>query len=184
MTAISFKEPLHLVQKTLTLGGMLVPALLKAIIKLLEQLLLLGRELDRCFDINMHIQIATFVGTHIGNTLAAQTEYLARLRAFRNCNASLGVHCRHSYLAAQSRSGKGHGQILVQIVALSLEDLVRLDADFHIQVTRWPAICPGLTLTRQPDTLPVVDPGRNIDLKRLGFAYTSAPPGSPDTDRR
>ena len=59
----------------------------------------------------------------------------------------------------------------MQVVVLTLEDVVRLDDDLHVKVTRGTAVHTGGTFPRQTDALPVVDAGGNADFKSLRLLH-------------
>lgn len=134
LTCSSREELLHLVEKARALGRVLVAALLERIVKLLEKLLLLGRKIHRRLNVDMHVEIALLLGLQIGHALAAQAENLAGLRPFGDRDARLGVHGGNHHLAAQSRRCKADRQIRMQVVAVALEDLMRLDENLHVQI--------------------------------------------------
>jgi hypothetical protein len=49
------------------------------------------------------------------------------------------------------------------------------DADFNVQVARWPAISTGLTFTGQSNPIAVVHAGRNLNGEFSGFGHATAP---------
>src|SRR3546814_3320413 len=99
----------------------------------------------------MAVQIARIAGAHAADALAAQAESLAGLRAPGNGDLGLAAQRGHLQLAAQGRRGERNGELAVQVVAVALEDLVRLDVDLDVQVARRAAVDPRLAITAGAD---------------------------------
>lgn len=125
---------------------MLGAAFLDRVVKLFEHLLLLAREIDRRFNESVYVQIAVAAAVQMRHTFSAQTEDLARLRAFRNRDARFGSHRRHAHFAAQSGRRKAQRQIGMQIVAVTLENFVLLDEHLHKQIAAGTAVGTGFAL--------------------------------------
>lgn len=121
----------------------------------------------------MHIQVALLLGMQIGHALASEPEDFSSLRGFGNRDARLRIHRRHGNFAAQSRRCKTDRQIRMQVVAVSLEDIMRLDEHLHIQIAVGPAIEPRFSASLNANALSVIDARWNIDFKRLRLPYAA-----------
>ena len=55
----------------------------------------------------------------------------------------------------------------MKVIAITLENFMRLNTDFHVQVACRTTVGAGLTFTLQTHTLTGVDTGRNLHFKRL-----------------
>jgi len=73
---------------------------------------------------------------------------------------------RHRHGRAQRGLRDGQVDLRDQVVALSDEPRIGLDADEHVQVAGAPADLAGVPFAAEPDALPVVDPGRDLDRDR------------------
>src|SRR5690606_1209206 len=64
----------------------------------------------------------------------------------------------HLDLPAQSRCVEGDRQLAVQIVAITLENLVWFEANLDVEVARWPPLTPGSPFPeermRMPSSMP------------------------------
>src|SRR5262245_56457739 len=72
------------VKPALALRTMTRAAFDQRLLELLQQIALRVGKLDRSLDLDMHVEIASNARTQTLDALAAQTERLARLRAFRH----------------------------------------------------------------------------------------------------
>src|SRR5687767_11667826 len=146
---------------------MLGAALLQRLVQLVQELALVFGELDRRFDRDMAIQVAGIAGTHALDTLAAQAELLACLSALGNVDRRLALQGGHLDLAAQRRPRETDRYHAMQVVAVALEDLVLLEPDLDVQVTRRPAVGARLAVAGAADAHAVVDAGGNLHFQRL-----------------
>ena len=142
--------------------------------ELLHQFLLSARQLLRRFDADRHVLVALAVAVDVFDALAAHSEFLACLGAFRNLHLDLAVDRRHFDAVAQSRLHKGNRQFDVNIVASALEDRVFLHVDVNQNVAAGTTVGTGITLTSQRQDGVVVDPGRNRDLDRAFLFFESS----------
>src|SRR5258706_3499791 len=104
---------------------------------------------------------------HALDPLGAEAEGLARLRAFRHGQAHLAIKGRDLDLTPKCRSADRHRHFAMQVVAVALEHLVRLDADLDIEVARRAAVHARFAFSRQPDPLALVDALRDVDFEHL-----------------
>src|SRR5574344_1761560 len=165
--ARSAEEALELVRPAFAAGVGLGAAFFQRLFQLTEQLALVFGEFDRRFHHDVAVQIARVAGTHALDALAAQAELLARLRAFGDVDGSLARQGGHFNLTAQRGGDEAHRHLAVQIVAIALKDVVRLDADFDVQVARWATVDAGLTIARGANAHAAVDARRDFDFQRL-----------------
>src|SRR5690606_14059077 len=169
----SAEELFHPIGPGLALRRVAVAPVVQRSLELPQDGLLLVAQAHWRFDRHVAIQIAGVTGAHAAYALAAQAEGLARLRTFGNRDLGLAAQRGHLQLAAQCRRGERNGQLAVQVVAIALEDLVRLDVDFHVQVARRPAVDARLAIAAGADAHAVIDARRNLDLQGLVAAYTA-----------
>jgi hypothetical protein len=124
-------------------------------------------QFDRCFDQDVAVQITGVAGAHAFDALAAQPELLAGLGAFGDVNRRLARQRGHVNFAAQCGGDDADRYRAVQVIAVALEDIVFLEADFDVQVTRWSAIGPRLTIAGAANTHAAVDTRWNFDFQRF-----------------
>src|SRR5450830_980352 len=162
-----FKKILDLVFPGLALRAVLGTALGGGFFKVTQQFFLLFRQFHRRFDRHVAEQVARVTRTHALDALAFQAESLARLGAFRNRERHLAVQGRHFDFAAQGCLGERNRHFAMQVVAFALEYGVRLDVDFHIQVTGRAAIRTRFAVAGRADAHAIVDTDRYFDFQRL-----------------
>ena len=80
---------------------MLAAALFQGFIELSQQFLLMLAQLDGCLHCNVAIEIARIAGAYTLDTLAAETELLASLRALGNIDGSFSSQRRYVDFATQ-----------------------------------------------------------------------------------
>src|SRR5690606_11135697 len=170
----SAEEVLDPIRPGLALGRVFFTPVRQGGFKLAQQFLLLVGQADRRFQRDVAIQIAGIAGTHAANAFAAQAEDFAGLRSFRNRDRAASAQCRHLQLAAQRRRGERDRQLAVQVVAIALEDRVRLDVHLNVEVARRAAVDTRLAITTGADAHAVIDPRRNVD--RQGFRILDLAP--------
>src|SRR5690606_30347050 len=153
----------------LTFGRVLDTSIIESLFKLTQQFLLLFVQAYRRLDLNVTIQVTGVTGTQALDPLATQAEGLAHLSTFRDGDFTSSSQRRHLNGAAQGGGRKGDGQLAMQILAVTLEDSVRLDADFHIQVTGWPTVHARFAIAAGTDAHAVINTGRNLDLQGFGL---------------
>src|SRR6185369_634615 len=146
---------------------MLGAAFPQGLVEFVEQLALVVVELDRRFDRHMAVQVAGVTRAHALDPLAAQAELFAGLGAFGNVDRSLALQRRHFDFAAQGRPRETDRHHAMQVVAVTLEDLVLPQANLDVQVARRPAIGARLAVAGAADAHGVVDARRDLHLQRL-----------------
>src|SRR5260370_7057513 len=90
-------------------------------LELLEQIALLLSELDRRFDLYMHVKIARSARAQSLDTLATQPERLARLRAFRHGETCAADQRRHVDLTAKRRRREGNCHLPIHLISMPFE---------------------------------------------------------------
>ena len=130
---------------------MLDATLAKRFIELFEQLALVLGEFNGRLYRDVAIQVAIETRSNAFDALAPQSKLLSRLCAFRNVNGRFPLKGGDLNLSAQSRNGKSDGHGAMQVVPVALEDVVLVDSNLNVQVTRWSAIGTRLTVARAPE---------------------------------
>ena len=142
-------------------------AFFQRLFQLAHQLALVLGELDRGFHHDVAVQITGIAGPHALDTLAAQAKLLARLGAFGDVNGGFAGQRGHFDFAAQGCGDKTHRHLAVQIVAIALENIVRLDANLNVQIARRATIDPRLAIAAAANAHAAVDTGGNFHLQRF-----------------
>src|SRR5262249_34998183 len=112
-------------------------------------------------------QVARIARAHALDALAAQAERLAVLRPFGQVDLGLSAQGRHLDRAAERGGRECHRHGAVQVVAVALEDVVRLDADLGGEIARRAAVRARLAVAARADAHPFVDAARDLHLERL-----------------
>src|SRR5580698_2255632 len=167
----SIEEALHAIEPALALRTMPRPALGQRLLELLQDVALLIGQLDRRLDLHVHIQIARDAGAQTLDALAAQTERLARLRAFRHRETCTASERRDFDLATERGRGKRNRHLAMEVVAVTLEHRMLLDMDFDVQVAAWAPIDARFAVARRTNPHAVVDTGRDLHFQRLRFLH-------------
>src|SRR5262249_9468128 len=143
--------------------------------KLAEQAFLILVELGRDADFDVHLQVASAVLAQVGDAFAAQADDSPALGAGGNFDGGvLTVQRGDSELVAQGGLGDVHGHFQQQVVALALEEAVRLNVQHHVQVACHAAAWCRLALTRQPNLKAFVGAGRDLNRHGLLGAHHAA----------
>ena len=102
------------------------------------------------------------------HALALEAELPAVLRAFGHLDAGLrAVERRHLERAAERRRGHRDRHLAVEVGAVALEELVRLDRQEDVEIAGRAAAQAGLALVGEADAGAVLDAGRDVDRQRL-----------------
>ena len=97
------------------------------------------------------------------HALALEPELAAVLRSLRHLDAGLrAVERRHLEGAAERGRGHRDRNLAVEIGAVALEKLVRLDRQEDVEIAGRPAAKPGLAFIGKPDAGTILDAGRNV----------------------
>ena len=139
---------------------MFAAAFFERLIELAQQLALCVVELDRRLHRDVAIQVAGVAGAHAFDAFATQTELLAGLRAFGQVNRRFTRQGGYIDFAAERRRHDADRHVAVQVVAIALKNVVLLEADFNVQITRGAAVGARLTIARAANAHAVVDTGR------------------------
>src|SRR5688500_18493361 len=121
---------LHLAEEALGFGAGLAGPL-----ELLEQFLLLGREVGRRLDVDLDVHVAALGRAHDRHAPAAQAELVAALGAGRDVDARhLAVERRHLDVAAERGLHHRDRHAAMDVRALALEQLVATHRQEDIEV--------------------------------------------------
>src|SRR6186713_538958 len=162
-----FEEVLDSVAPSLRRGRMAVARLAEGLVELAQQLSLVLGELDRRLDADVAVQVAGVARPHALDALAAQAEGLAVLGAFGQVDLGLAAERRHLDRAAERCARHADRHRAMQVVAVALEDVVRLHADLDVEIAVRAAVRAGLAVAARADPHAFVDARRNLDLERL-----------------
>src|SRR5262245_21606396 len=100
--------------------------------KLLEQLLLIARELGGGFHFEMDHDVTTSVAVHMRHALMAYAQLRARLRAFRNFEVLRLLQRGDFDLGTQRGLRDIHRNRAMQVVLVALEERVFLDLEHDV----------------------------------------------------
>src|SRR5690606_38976092 len=124
--------------------------------ELLQQLALLGGQVDRRLHHRLAVQVARRTAAHRLDALVAQPEQLAGLGLGRDPQFDLAVERRHPDHVAERRLRDPDRHLAVQVVAVAFEDRVRAHPHLDVQVARRGSGGPGPGLARPPDAVAAV----------------------------
>ena len=99
------------------------------------------------------------------DTLAAQCQRIARLGAFLDVYCLLTINGNDINVGTQSRLRKGDRHFAVCVVALSLQDRVRLNTELDIQCSVRAAACTRLTFAGDREHIARIDARRDVDFQ-------------------
>ncbi len=126
-------------------------------IQLFQQFTLAAGQVDWRFQHHAANQVAGRRTTYRFYAFAAQTELFASLGFRRNLEAHLvAIQRWHFQLTPQGSGSKADRHFAIQVVAIALEQSVRLDEYLHIQITRWATIHAAFAFTRQTHPITIV----------------------------
>src|SRR5215470_9801616 len=117
--------------------------------ELFEQPLLLAGQSSRRDDRSDHKQIAASVALQRDDAFAFETEDGTGLCAFRDGQRLFAVERGNTDLRAQGGLSEGDGNVDVEIIALTFEDVVFFDVDHHIEIAGRPGALASLALAGQ-----------------------------------
>ena len=135
--------------------------------ELLEQALLRSAYRRGHVDIDDDQNVAPPVTVHVGNTLAAEPQHLARLRTGLDLDLGPGVDRRHFDRSAEHGLRESYIQVVYQIVAIAHEFLVGFLLDQYEQIAVDPAVTCGIALAADGQLHALADAGRNPYLDDL-----------------
>src|SRR5688572_23195111 len=143
--------------------------------QLLEQLLLLARQLLGCDDRGRDEEVAAPAAADVGHAAAAQAErgagprpfgYLERLLAFERGNPDLSAECDRCEVQCH---------LAVEIVALPLKVRMFLNVNNDVEVPGSAARRPCLSFAGEAETLAGGDPCRDLDCELAFFLDATRP---------
>src|SRR5271167_324301 len=147
---------LHLVEQATGGRGVLDGQRLS---ELAQQLFLNARELFGCLDGYLHDEIAASALVEVGHTLGAETKLLPALRAFGNLQHGRAFKRGYLHLSAERGLRERDGQDTVQVIAIALKELVRLNREHDVKIAGRPAEAAGIALALIPDAGSFFDSG-------------------------
>ena len=99
---------------------------------------------------------------HVAHALAAQTKHLLALGPRGNFDAGAPIQRRHLDVGAERGLRQAHRHLAVQVIAIALEDGMRLQPHLHVEIARRPAAGAGFALAREPDLVALVHARRHL----------------------
>ena len=116
------------------------------------------------------MQVPTALAAQAPHTQAVEHDLVAGLAAGLDGDVLLAVEGLQREDGAQGGRGHGHAQLGVEVVAVALEELVRLLVDLQVEVAVGAAGRAGLAAPRHADAGPGGHPGGDGDLQVLAHA--------------
>ena len=95
--------------------------------KLLQLGLLCRGQMGRDFDIDPHVKIAVAIALDVFDALAFEAEHRSRLCASRHFDRGIAIEGRHFNLGSKGSLNEVYGNLAKDVVAISLENLMRLN---------------------------------------------------------
>ena len=136
--------------------------------ELAKQFLLLCVQVLRGFDEDGDDEVAASFGVYVGDSLAAKGEGGARLSSLGDLVLlGLAAEDRDIDLSTQRCLGEADGNVAVEVVAVTSEDLVILDSYLDDEVAVVAAVSAGRALSAQDYSLHRVDTCRDRYLELL-----------------
>ena len=103
--------------------------------KFLEQAFLFVSQTRGSYDFDDDMLVATSTAVYHRHTHALETEGATALRASRNLERGcFTVYRRNLHLITKGSLGEANRQFIDDVIALPLEEAVRLDVQHHVQV--------------------------------------------------
>src|SRR6185436_10886330 len=118
-------------------------------------------------DADVAVQVAGVTRAHTLDALAAQAEGLAVLGALGQLDLGLAAERRHLDRPAERGVRQADRDGAVKVVAVALEDVVRLHPDLNVEIAVRTAVRAGLAVAARADPHAFVDARRDLDLERL-----------------
>src|SRR5208283_3297983 len=155
---------LHLVEQAAG-GGSVLDG--QRVSELAQQLSLNACELFWCLDGHLHDEISATALVEMGHALRAKTKFLPALCAFRNLQHGRTFERGYLHLGAERRLRERDGQDAMQVIAIALEELVRLDREHDVQIAGGSAEATGIALALIADARSLFDSCRNADVDHV-----------------
>lgn len=140
---ISAEQILCLLEETLADG---IHVLVARFGELLQPGFLRVGQLRGHFDIDADMQIAAAVALKIFYAFAAQSEHRVGLCTSGDFDRGLVGERGHLHFRTQRGLDETHGHFAKQIVAVALENFVRLEMQHHVEIARWSAAQSALAI--------------------------------------
>ena len=134
----------------------------------LQQLLLTGIEVLRSENLDADMLVAAAASPEMSHALPLHAEDGAGLCAGRYGQLYLAIESGDCHLVAEGSLNKGHRYLAEYIIAVTLEELVRLHEGIYIEVAVAAAAGTCSALAADSDTSAVVYAGRNLYLYLTG----------------
>src|SRR4051812_30329012 len=113
----------------------------------LSQLRLLGGgQMRRHFNVDAHMEIAMAIALDVFDALAFQPDHSTRLRAGWDFNRHFPIERGYGDFSAKGCLDETHGYLAQEIIAVALEDGVRLNMHDNVQIARWRPAQSGLAV--------------------------------------
>src|SRR5690606_812870 len=171
----SGEEALHAFEESVFARRVPRAFFLQRAVEFSQQFFLLAGEIDRSLHRHAAEQVTACATAHRLDALVAQTKDTAGLRLRRDLQRHLSIERGHDDRAAQRGRDETHRHFTGQMLAVALEDLVRLHVHLDIEVTGRTTVAAGLTFTRQADAITAVHAGRNLHRELARAAHAPLP---------
>src|SRR3954470_15543438 len=135
-----------------------------------EHAFLVGGQLGRRLDVEVHEEVPAALAAQVRHALAADAQRAGRLGAGLDLDGLLAVQRLDRQPGAERRGGHREGDAAVQVVALAGVDVVRAFVDLDVEVAGGSAARADLALLGQADAHAVLDAGRDLDGERAAGA--------------
>src|SRR5262249_41378491 len=139
----------------------------------------------RDLDHQPQVHVAGLATLGVRRATAAQPEPLAALAARRHLELHAALQRRHGAGGSPHRLWDPDRPLHDEAPAFALEEGMRPDAHYEVEVSRLAAVVAGAALSRDPHARTVADAGRNLDvqaLTRLDRAGAAARRAGPPSD--
>src|SRR5712691_1862039 len=168
----AMRGPLPSERLTDLLPELLAAALLRRRLRLdhgelLQELLLLRREIRGGPDPHAHVQVAPPALAQPGQALAPHAVHRAGLRPGLDLEHGGPVRRGDLHVAAQRRLAERDRQVEHQVVAVALEPWILGDVEHRDEIARRPVAWPRHALSAHREVVVVRDAGRHVNLHRL-----------------
>src|SRR5207247_1650165 len=137
----------------------------------LEHRPLLRRELGGRPDVDAHMQVAAAAFAQPRQPLALHPIHGARLRPRLHLERGIAVRRGNHHFGAQRRLGERDGQVVHQVVAVTLEARVVCDLEHGDQIARGPVAGARHALAAHREIVVLLDARWDVDLDRFFGAH-------------
>src|SRR5688572_21141349 len=145
------EEALHTVEPGMLPRAVIPSARVHRFLQLAQQALLLVGKVHRRLDHDTAEQVARRTAAHGLHALLAQPEHTPGLRLVRHFQLHVAAERRDFDGPAERRSGEADRHLARQVATVALEDCVLAHADLDVQISRRPAVAPGLAFAGHAD---------------------------------